>query len=245
MIDRALFLTGLLALWGTLLLSGCRLYDPQEGITTPEILTLTVERPTLLADGRDAILLTVELGPEAQANQMVTFQTSQGRFDAATGLGGGSESQSLSLTTSGRVASAYLIADQVVNDRVTVSAQVGDFVAVDAVAFERAYPTSILMTVDDPSLPATRGAQTQVQLQLLRSLGLVSDGTRVDFSFTNLTDTTELRLSLPLAAFSEGNALSVPVSVLEGSGQAEIRASVRDESGNLLLEETVLLEVVE
>lgn len=235
---------GLWLLGGLLLLSSCRLWDPQEGITTTEVLQLSGGQEPLLADGRDASLFTVTLGPEAQANQAVTFQTSQGRFAAASGPGG-SENQTLTLTTSGREASAFLIADQVVNDQVIVSAQVGDFVVVDAVRFVRAYPNSLLMTLADPVLPATRGAETQVNLLLLRPLGLVSDGTRVDFSYTDRSDTTELRLALPVAAFSEGNRLSIPVSVMGGSGQADIHAQVRDEGGTLLVEETIRLEVVE
>ncbi|RMG56058.1 MAG: hypothetical protein D6722_27050 [Bacteroidetes bacterium] len=235
----------LLALGSLLALGACRLYDPQEGIVTADILSLTLEHEAILADGRDAMLLTVSLGPEAQANQLVTFQTSQGRFAAAAGLGGGSEAQSISLMSSGRMASAYLIADQVVNDRVTVSAQVGDFVVVEAARFERAYPEQILATLSEPILPATPGAETTLSLQLLRSLGQVSDGTQVDFAYTDLSDTTELRLSLPETAFSEGNSLEVPVTVRSGSGVAEVVAEVRDESGNLVVSKSVVVEVVE
>ncbi|GAB4411398.1 MAG: hypothetical protein OHK0039_16560 [Bacteroidia bacterium] len=227
--------------------AGCRLADPGIGIGVEDVLTLTTSRDTILADGRDALVVTATLGEAALSNQEVVFRTEQGRYAIAGGFPDSDGGQRLALTTSGRTATALLIADRLPNDRVTISATVGDFTAIRTVHFARSYPTELLVTVDDPVVQAVQGARTELQVQLLRPLdqGQVSEGTRVSFSTGDPIDTLQPMVQLPPFAFAEDDVLRVPLTFVSRGGQLTVLAQVRNPNGNLLASGSVVVLFVE
>lgn len=217
-----------------MLLAGCALEDPLAGIRTDEVITLSADDQTLLADGRSVLVLTARLGDEASPNLPIRFRTEQGRF------AGAASPRDLTLTASGREAIVTLVSGQTASERVTVTAETGGFSAPLVLSFGRAYPDALQLTLEDPVLQAVPGASTELNTRLLRSLGQVSEGTRVFFSTQALAGSPELAI-VPFAD-AAGQELQTALTCRSSeAGTVRITAAVALAPGDTLRQSIALV----
>lgn len=234
----------LLLLWGAL--GSCELENPQVGLTTDDLITLSLSDSVLLADGVSVLTLTATLGPAASANQEVTFATEAGRFERAEGDG-----STLSLRTSGRSVQAVLVSGTEVAPRVNVSASVSGteanepfvYTATRVVSFARALPDEARLTLGQRSLTALPERSTSLTVQLLRAQGRVSGGTRVFFAAAPAPGDS-VRVVVEPFAFADTDQVSTTVTNLDTiPGTALLRAWVLAPEGDTAVQAQVALPV--
>jgi len=232
----------LLLLWNS-----CQLEDPQAGLAPEQLITLELSDSVLVADGQSIITLTARLGPEASANQLITFATEAGSLESA-----GAEAQSLSLQASGRSISAVLVSATEVDPRVNVSASVTGtdedgsltYEARRVVSFVRAYPEEMQLSLANRQLIAEPEQSTTLRVQLLRSSGQVSGGTRIFFQAAP-ADTSSVEVEVEPFVFADADMASVTVTNLDTlAGRALLRAWVLDLEGDTVVSEQIALPVV-
>lgn len=231
----------LLLLW-----SSCQLEDPQAGLAPEQLITLELSDSVLLADGQSVITMTAILGPQASANQLITFAAEAGSLESA-----GAESQTLDLRASGRSVSAVLVSDMEVDPRVNVSASVtgtdadGSFTyeARRLVSFVRAYPDEMVLSLANRQLSAEPEQSTTLSVQLLRSSGAVSGGTRIFFQATPAQGST-VEVEIEPFVFADADLASVTVTNLDTlPGTAVLRAWVLDQAGDTVVSEQIGLPI--
>lgn len=230
-----------MSLWG-----GCELQDPQEGLTTSDVITLSVSDTSLLADGVSLTVLTATLGPEASANQSITFDAGLGTFEQV-----GTPATSITRLATGRSAEAVLITGTQVSDRVLISASITGisgnqsvtYTAEKRVTFARAYPDEIQLRLDNGRISASVGSSTTLTATLLRRSGFVSRDTEVAFEVQPAAGDS-VQVSIPEVAVADTDEASVSVSVLDTlAGQVILRAWVLDDQGDTSAVQQVVLDV--
>lgn len=230
-------------LLAALLPTACRLEDPLAGLATSDVISLSTNVSQASADGYSSIILSAELGPASLPNQPITFRTDAGSFSPAAGISGGG--QEITLTSSARVAEMRLITSASVNDRVTISASVGDYTSSQSVQFVRAYPEEMEISAEDLFLPATQGSRTDIVVTLFRVNGSVSEGTKVSFALS-YPGGSLAEAEINSSALSESGRVSVPlVCKAAVGGEVLVTASVRNAANELLTSKSVTVTFTE
>lgn len=229
------------------LLLACELEDPQEGLRVEDIIVLEATDSVLLADGRDLTVLQAQLGPQAAPNLSVAFTTNGGQFESSAG-----GTNQVSVRASGNTAMATLQVGTQPQERVRVSAEVSTndesgnpllFQADRVLEFRRAFPEFLRLTLSERSLLALPGEEADLRVELLRSMGQVSDGTEVFFAAEAPADGPVV--SLPERAIADTGFLTVSVSVQDTlAGAVRLRAWVLDANLDTTATAAVDLDVV-
>jgi hypothetical protein len=225
---------------------GCQLEDPQAGLEPEQLITLELSDSVLVADGQSVLTLTAQLGPDASANQLITFATEAGRFESPQ-----AGAQSLSLRASGRSVSAVLVSGTEVDPRVIVTASVTanqdnetfTYEAQRLVSFVRAYPDEMQLSLSEAQLPALPGESTTLFVQMLRDRGEISGGTRVFFQAQPAPDQV-VDVEVEPFAFADTDQTSVTVTNRDTLvGTALLRAWVLDEAGDTAVSQQISLRI--
>lgn len=233
----------ILLLAALLPVAACRLEDPLAGLATSDVISLTTNVSQASADGYSSIILTAELGPATLPNQPITFRTDAGSFSPAAGISGGG--QEITLTSSARVAEMRLITATSVNDRVTISATVGDYTTAQSVQFVRSYPEEIEINADDLFLSAAQGSRTDIVVSLFRVNGSVSEGTKVSFALS-YPGSSLAEAEISSSALSANGRVSVPLVCKSAiGGEVLVTASVRNAANELLTSKSVTVTFTE
>lgn len=161
--------------------SNCELEDPELGITTAEIISLSASQPTLLANGESRITLRATLEEKADPNLDITFTTEAGSFPLA-----GENTQEITLTASGRTAEVILQSDNTNTGFVIVSAALGNYKAPLLVDFQEALADAILLSADRQTVTADRVDFAQITSSLFKENGMPTIGTRVNYEIIEL-----------------------------------------------------------
>lgn len=176
---------------GCVLVSGCtKLEDPQLPVGIHNILTVEYlnNDSILIADSKDKIEMHVKLdSSNVAANMNVTFTTEQGSFIGATGDG-----KSITVRADAYDAKVILQSDNVVNDRVQIGVKVGEFMDYVSVRYDRSYPEEINVLPSKFILTADQSDRIYLTPDLRKAIGVVSKGTRVDFTIVNVTGDPDL-----------------------------------------------------
>lgn len=167
-------------------LIGCtKLEDPKEPIGIDDVFFITYKNndSTLVADSSDVIEINAVLNKNnVTANKLVTFTTEQGTFVGASG-----NKKSISVTADGYNAKVILRSDNIVNDKVQLTVTVGDFILYPRVSFIRSYPEEILISPSKFTLNADMNDKVYFTANLKKAIGVVSQGTKVEFVVQNIT----------------------------------------------------------
>jgi len=231
-----------------LLWSSCQLEDPQAGLAPEQLITLELSDSVMLADGQSVITLRAILGPQASANQLITFSTEAGSLESAS-----AEATTLDLRASGRSVAAVLVSATEVDPRVNVSASVtatdesGSFTYQDRrlVSFTRAYPDEMLLSLANRQLSAEPEQSTTLSVRLLRSRGEVSGGTRIFFQVSP-AQASPVEVEIEPFVFADTDMASVTVTNLDTlAGMAWLRAWVLDQTGDTVVSEQISLLIGE
>lgn len=164
----------------SLLLFGCELEDPQEGIKVEDVVKVHLKdgsSSNILADGVSQAEIVAELGSQSDANQSVTFTTDEGVFVEASG----DNKTEYTVIASSKTAIVTLRASTKVKEKVTIKATVGDFVSTTNIEFKRAFPTDYCIDISPSIISTDKIATSTITIDLFRN-GIpnsVSDGTKV------------------------------------------------------------------
>ncbi len=209
--------------WGS-----CQLENPELGVLTEEVITLAAENDLtdLPADGFSRLSLTAQLGPKADANEVITFFTEFGGFAEAGG------EHVYEVTASSKTATATLVAGTTVVEGALLTATVGGFTAGYPLNFTRALPEDVIFTADKLTLSADGVDFTNLYVNLYRQQGQPSDGIKVSFSVEILSGSPEVLL-VPFS-FAENAVATVELrSANTEPGVVRITASTEGENGIL------------
>ncbi len=206
-------------------LIGCELENPEDGVFTGDIITLSVNSNELLANGEDRITITANLGPQADANQTIRFETEDGRF-----AGAGSETPTFyEINASSKEAIVTLVGSNLAQEEVIVSAEVAGFITREIITFERAFPDRMILRADRPVVIADRTDFANLTVDLFRDIGVPSTETRVDFEVVQL-DTAAAEL-VPFAFSNNAIATAMLKSATTDPGNVLVIAKTEDGNG--------------
>ena len=207
--------------------SGCDLDNPEDGIATSDIIVLSIDKDSILANGVDRAVLSATLGPLAEPDQEITFSTEQGTLSGSSA----ENPDLLTIKTSNKVAITTLQSNNVADDQVEVSAAVGDFKALQTLRFRRAYPDNMIFSAEKNTIDADRIDFATLTIQLFRDIGVPSLGTKINLEvIANDPGAADIKPFI----FS-GDDGSATVTVKSGNGQpgmVNIKASTRNQAGN-------------
>jgi hypothetical protein len=166
---------------------GCELENPEKGIAVEDVIIVKVkdgQPSSILADGISEVEIVAELGPESDANKLVTFTTNEGTFVQASG----NNLKEYTVSASSKTAFATLRASNNVMEKVTVTAKVGDFVNTTSIRFDRALPTDYNFDISPGVIANDKVAEATMTVKLYRNgeANQVSDGTKIEFMPDNL-----------------------------------------------------------
>jgi hypothetical protein len=214
---------------------GCNMESPVEGITIADIITLDASADSIFADGLDRVVLTATLQAESDANRDVTFKTDYGLFASLSTGDPSSGGQVYTITASGKTAQATLVSSLDVIDNVTVTASVGNFTAVEFIAFDRALPEELFIDSDKLVIRADKSEAATITATLLRDTGTVSKDTRVAFSVSPKGGSSAEGNITPLGlSDTEGTAAATLRSATTAAGFVTVTATVDGAGGGLL-----------
>ena len=219
---------GLLLILALLTFFGaCKLENPELGISTDEVITLTAEGDAqqLLADGFSRLKLTARLGPKADANEEITFFTEFGSFAEAG-------SNTYTVLASSKTATATLIAGTTVIEDGLLTASVGGFTQEYPIDFVRALPQDAIFTAGKLTLSADGVDFTNLVFELFRNEGQPSDGAKVTFTAETLQGNTGVLLA-PFVYADGARAEAELRSANTEPGLVRITASTEGEDGLL------------
>ena len=219
---------GLLLIFTLLAFFGaCKLENPELGISTDEVITLTAEGDAqqLLADGFSRLKLTARLGPKADANGEITFFTEFGSFAEAG-------SNTYTVLASSKTATATLIAGTTVIEDGLLTASVGGFTQEYPIDFVRALPQDAIFTAGKLTLSADGADFTNLVFELFRDEGQPSDGAKVSFTAETLEGNTQVLLT-PFVYADGARAEAELRSANTEPGLVRITASTEGEDGLL------------
>lgn len=168
--------------------------DPRVGLSLDDIISLDYENgdKVLLADESDRIFIYADLDSvNVSPNMNVTYTTEQGTFvggDEAT------DYKTITVRADGYRSKVILKGDNEVNGRVGISATVGEYTVYDEVAFVRSYPEQILNTASKLTLVPNLSDKVYIDVDLVKTTGVVSNETRVDFEVITLAGTPSVMI---------------------------------------------------
>ncbi|MDN5202519.1 hypothetical protein QQ008_14120 [Fulvivirgaceae bacterium BMA10] len=205
------------------IITACDLEDPDVGVSLRNVVTLTLADTQIIADGNDRTSITATLGIESAAGEMITFKTDQGTF------AGTSDEQEVGITAAGRTVEVFLISDLIVNQNVTVTAEVGDFKTSETIEFTRSIPTDILLEADKLIFKADQSDQVTLTTKIFKDgVGDPSEETRVDF--TSMVVEGNPDVEFPPFGFSENGKIQINVkSRNTETGKIMFSATLKDD----------------
>lgn len=214
--------------------SGCKLEDPSEGINIDDVITLEVQKETLLADGVDNMVVKAKLGPQSDDNKEITFSTTNGNFKGSDG----DKPMEFAITSSNKEAETIIITGTDVDENVIIYASVGDFTNSYSIQFERAYPEQMTIKANKLSIKTDGNDESTISIDLYREIGTPSDNTLINLKAIEL-DSAQVSI-LPFI-YSTENAASVGVKSKNGyPGQVEIVATTDDGLGDVISASLIL-----
>jgi hypothetical protein len=174
-----------------------KLEDPREGLSLEDIISLDYDDgdKELLADESDRIFIYADLDSvNVSPNMNVTYTTEQGSF-----VGGDQETdyKTITVRADGYRSKVILKGDNEVNGRVGISAKIGEYTIYDEVSFVRSYPEQVLNTASKLTLTPDLSDKIYIDVDLVKTTGVVSNETRVDFEVI-VTEGTPSVLIQPL-----------------------------------------------
>lgn len=190
----------------SLLAPACELEDPREGISSDQIISLKSSGAEAPANGIATIELTAELLDKADPNKEITFRTAYGSFSNADP----ETPKLISITASGRKAVALLQMENKPSKDFLVSAEVEGFKDEIKLTAVPALPESMLFSTGRQVIQPNAGNEAELTVKLFRNEGVVSDGTKVEFSQAPL-DNSLAELTLPDFDFTTDNELATSV----------------------------------
>ena len=164
-----------------LLFASCNtLDDPSENVNVNDVIRLsafyqnsTSSAYTISADGNSQIEISAVLGEQMKPNQAIEFSTTHGLL-ALPGQPISEGKQTLTVNAAYREAIVVLYSGNAVQEKVVVSAKVGNFSNVMNVGFTTAYPE--LVNVGPDFVSAATGDTASINLTASRNSGVVSEG---------------------------------------------------------------------
>ena len=216
----------LFAIMAALLPLGCDLNNPDDGIQTDDIITITPAAASLLADGESRMLITANLGSLSDPGKTITFRTGFGKFIA----GEEENPQTFTINASHKTAEAILQSSTTTEDQVELSAEVGEFKALTFIKFERAWPDEMILTAEKNVVDADRIDFATLTAELFRETGTPSDETKVNFVITEL-DSAKAEI-VPFALSDENASVTAKVKSANGKpGEVQVKAFTRNQDG--------------
>jgi hypothetical protein len=208
----------------TFLFVGCKkmreMDDPKVGLHLDEILNFSYEneQKEILADGSDRMFIYVDLDSNnVSPNMQVSYTTEQGSFV------GGDEStdfKTITVRADGYKAKVILKGNNVVNERVGISATVGEYTIYDEVSFTRSYPEQVLNSVNKLFLAPDLSDKVLIDVLLAKTTGVVSEGTRVDFDVITTEGNPQINIS-PLF-WSSSNQQAELMTISQDTGKIAV-----------------------
>lgn len=198
-----------------------------------DIITLSTADGVIAvpADGVSRLDFTAQLGPLADGNSLISFTTEQGSFAQATGT----NPTAFQVKATGKTALATLITSTVESPGVLVSAKVGDFLVSREVSFTRAYPTDMTVNADKFTIDADGSDAAEITVNLVRELGLPSDGAKIFFEVVELDSAEAI---VPDFVFTTGTQAQADlVNTNNTPGKVRLVVTTRQESGPDLVRE--------
>lgn len=229
----------------SLLSTGCTLFeldDPTQEANLSEVITLAIDSSFLPADGQSSRILTATLGTEADADQSVTFKTSDGKLsDLASTVSPDSETI-IEIKAGTRTAQAILTAGTEANDQVKVIASVGDFEVFQEIEFKPALPELATLQPDAYQLGVGSGTTTTLRVNCYRDQGQVSDGTLIRVSAAQKDTSTANARFDELAVLTNGEAMTEISPVGQGTGVLVFTVKIPTDGDSLIKEVEILFE---
>ena len=226
--------SNLLFLISLLFTGACDLSNPSDGIPIDQIVTLTSDKASVLANGVDKVVLTAELGPLSDAEQTVLFSTEDGELE-------GSDPENRRIfekKTNERRAQAVLVSSVNAAEDVAVFAEVGDFKTQLDIVFRRAYPEAMKLTADKNVVDANRIDFATLEVELFRNEGKPSTNQLVDFQAVTLDSATA---EIEPFAFTEGSMAMIEIKSGNGQpGSVQVTATTQGEDGGELSQSLVI-----
>jgi hypothetical protein len=217
---RVILLFGLLSLF-----YACELQNPETGVFTEEIITLTLADDEILADDLSRLDITAQLGLQADANQEIILQTEEGRFAGSTE----DEGKTYRITPSSKTANATLISSNLSREEVILSAEVGGFIAQQKVDFIRAYPELMILQADKSVIDADRIDLANITVELFRTEGVPSTNAQIDFEVVELDSA---QADIVEFTFSNNNLATATIRSGNGNpGKINLIARTKKEDG--------------
>jgi len=194
--------------------------DPKGGLDITNVINFSYENEDseILADESDRIYIYADLDSiNVSPNYDVVFTTEKGSFI------GGDESKDfkeITVRADAYKAKVILKGDDVVNEKVGITAKVGEYIVYDVVKFTRSYPDEVLNSVQKLTLLPNLSDKIFIDIDLRKVTGKVSSETRVDFEIITLEGTPSV--SLPVLYWSESNAQTEMISTALDTGSVAI-----------------------
>lgn len=202
-----------------------KLSDPTKSVDESRIIKIsyTSNDSTLLADASDNIEILASLNDSfVGANRTVTFTTEQGSF-----IGAGTNPMTINVIANGYVAKAILRSDDIVNNNVHLTVSIGDYRLYPSVIFTRSYPDEISVQPSKFILKADLSDHISWAVDLKKSSGKVSKGTKVDFELQKIKDNPSLFIAPIYWNETSSNSTELKTTT-QDTGMVKVRAKVFD-----------------
>lgn len=225
-----------------LTLIACTLEDPKEGVSTKDVIAWKeTSELEILANNQDKLEL-VALLKRTNPNLEVTFTTDQGYF---AGAKESDKPKELKLAASGKIASVKLVANQVPNEEVTITASVGNFRIERFVLFKPAYPDGMVIETDRDSVDVNQVSYANIFLKLFRAdgAGKVSDNLRISLTQVTIDGDGILEVTPFVSTVSEGASFRVR-SQNKKKGVVRITASIKQSNSEVLLSKEIEIDII-
>lgn len=210
------------------LLFACELQNPETGVLTDEVITLTLSDDEVLADEFSRIDITAQLGVRADANQEIVLRTEEGRFAGSTEDDG----KTYRITPSSKTANVTLVSSNLSRDEVILSAEVGGFIAQQKVDFIRAYPELMILQADKSVIDADRVDLANITVELFRTEGVPSTNAQINFEVVELDSA---RADIVEFTFANNNLATATIRSANGEpGKVNLIARTQKEDGEEL-----------
>jgi hypothetical protein len=205
---------------------GCNFFkNPASSVKLDDIIQVTAENDSLLADGFSFTGILAKL-PEEASGKTVTFSTDFGTF-CRSDSSRNSASKVLTVKATNGTARVFLRSDLDVINAI-VSAQVDSFTNFTVVRFIRAYPDDILLHADPAILSADSIYTSKIEATLTRSEGSVSKNTLVRFSAVRKGTSESFGRIPPSARTGEESKVMVTLTSKDLTGVAVVTAMVEN-----------------
>jgi hypothetical protein len=210
--------------------------NPDTTVALEEIITVTADQDSLLADGFSYTAIRATLPKEAQG-KTVTFTTDSGTL-RRTGAMGDSTSKTFTVKAAAGSAHVFLRSGTDVRDTI-VSAHVDSFTNFTVVRCIRAYPNNIVLSADPAILVVDSISSSEISVTLLRDKGLVSKKTLIQFTVVKKGSLQPFG-NIPASALSDAEGKArVLLANSDSIGTAVVTAFVENTNEDKRIERSV------